>query len=179
MKIDYIEYVIIHIKGKILNNQKFNYKSILINETNLLFIPYDELKNVQEKYKIISISWQIMYPVLLRLLEEDWDYVFENDEDSHQLEVINEEFNDPVERLTKIREYFEEKYKWPDRIADPILHTRLIITPPNSSTHFVFYYGETVNLQNNSEENICHLFELILEEYKKLEPKSDFMEEAV
>ena len=174
MKIDYIEYVIIHIKGKILNNQKFNYKSILINETNLLFIPYDELKNVQEKYKIISISWQIMYPVLLRLLEEDWDYVFENDEDSHQLEVINEEFNDPVERLTKIREYFEEKYKWPDRIADPILHARLIITPKDSNTDFIFYYGEMVELQSNRKEDIECLFTLIMEQYNKFRVRGDF-----
>lgn len=176
MKIDYTEYVVILVNGDISISKDINYKAVKINKRNLLFVPYPELRNVLEnlhtKYRIITLSWSIMYPVIIKLLDEDWDFKFQNDEDVEELENINEKFNTPMERLNKVKEYFESKYTWPNGIPDPILHTRLIMAPPESTTDFIFYYGETVNLQNNSQEDIEHLFKFIIDEYEKVEYNS-------
>ena len=170
--IDHTQYIVISVRGDISNDEKEKYKPIKINETKLLFIPYDEIekmeKNFHVPHKIIEVSWSIMYPVLKTVLNEDWDFKFENDEDYDTLEEIKEEYNEPEERLDKIEEFFKQKYQWPNGIPDPIMHTRLIITPKDSNTDFIFYYGETVELQNNRKEDIEHLFRLIMEQYNKL-----------
>ena len=113
----------------------------------------------------IRVSWSVIYPVLKTLLKEDWYFKFENDEDSEALEYIQEEYDEIEERLNKIEQVFKHIYLLPD----PILHTRLIITPKNSQSDFIFYYGETVELQNNSVEDKYHLFRLIIERYYNVE----------
>lgn len=170
--IDHTQYIVISVRGVISKDEKEKYKPIKINETKLLFIPYNELERVEKNFhgshKIITVSWSIMYPVLKTLLNEDWYFKFENDEDSRALEDISEEYNEPEERLDKIEEFFKGKYQWPNGIPDPIMHTRLIITPNYSNTDFLFYYGETVELQNNRTEDRERLFRLIMEQYNKL-----------
>ena len=109
----------------------------------------------------IRVSWSVIYPVLKTLLKEDWYFKFENDEDSEALEYIQEEYDEPEERLNKIEEFFKHTYL----LSDPMFHTRLIITPKDSQTDFIFYYGEAVELQNNSVEDKYHLFRLIIERY--------------
>ncbi len=170
--IDHTLYVVVYIGDDSSNCKDEEYKSIKINKATLLFIPLDEIekfeKEFQEKHKIITISWSIMRPVLETLLNEDWDSKFENDENSKTLEDIDEKSNEPEERLDKIEEFFKQKYQWPNGIPDPIMHTRLIITPRDSNTDFIFYFGEMVELQNNRKDDIEHLFALIMEQYKKL-----------
>jgi hypothetical protein len=165
------EYVITRVDGNIDEKQENKYKTIEVNHGKLLFIPYNEYRNSNGSYKnrgvIITMSWSIMLPVLNNLLEEDWELKFENDEDRNELNEIDEDSYDPRERLEKVEGYFKTKYKWPNGIPDPILHTRLIITPTNGRTHIIFYYGETVSLGNNTEEDITHLFKLIMDEYDK------------
>lgn len=168
--IDHTQYVVIHVEDNISNGEKEKYKSIKIDETTLLFIPSNDLgnlvKGLRGRFEIITVSWSIMYPVLKKLLGKDWDIEFENDEDFEELKEIAEGSNDPNEVLIEIEKYFKNKYYWPEGIPDPILHTRLIITPRDSSTDFIFYYGETVELQNNSTSDIYCLFKLLWEEYK-------------
>lgn len=181
--IDHTQYVVIRIEGNISDSEKEKYKFINFDETTLLFIPCSELgklvKDFKGKYEMITFSWSIMHPVLKKLIVEDWDIVFENDEDFEKLEEIAEEFYDFDERLREIEKYFEVKYYWPDGIPDPILHTRLIITPKDSRTDFIFYYGETVELQNNSTNDFCYLFKLIWEERKNTRINSDLSKQEV
>lgn len=176
IKIDHTRYIVIRVPGEIKGRLKDASRSIEIDKTRLLFVPLDRVKDVLENfegnYRIITVSWSIMYPVLNKLSDEDWDFKFENDKDWVDLESINEKGNSQKERLEKVREYFESKYDWPDGIPDPVLHTRLIIEPRDSNTSFVFYYGETVELQNNNEEDIKHLFGLIMKEYERTEYSS-------
>lgn len=173
IKINHAKYVLIQVDDKIKNNFENIYKSVKINKTYLLFVPYDKsnnlFKNLYGKYRIVTVSWSIMCPVLIKLSDEDWYFKFENDEDWEKLEKINEESNKPKERLKKVREYFENKYYWAKGIPDPVLHTRLIITPQQGNTDFVFYYGETVELQNTGQKDIESLFKLIMEQYEKVE----------
>jgi hypothetical protein len=181
--IDHTQYIVISVRGDISNDEKKKYKPIKINETKLLFIPCNELGNLvkdfQGKYEMITFSWSIMYPVLKTVLNEDWDFKFENDEDYDILEGIKEEYNEPEERLDKIEEFFKQKYQWPDGVPDPILHTRVIIIPKDSSTDFIFYYGETVELQNNSQNDVCYLFSLIWEERKNTRINSELSKQEV
>lgn len=169
--IDHALYVVVYIEDDSSNCKDEEYKSIKINKATLLFIPLDEIekfeKEFQEKHKIITISWSIMHPVLETLLNEDWDSKFENDEDSNALEDIDEEANEPKVMLNEIEEFFKQKYQQLKGNPDPIMHTYLIITPRGSNSDFVFYFGETVELQNNQKDDIEHLFALIMEQYNK------------
>lgn len=171
MRIDHTRYIVIWVPRETKGDPRNAFRYIEIGKTWLLFVPLDPEKYVLENfelyYRIITVSWSIMYPVLNTLSDEDWDFKFENDEDLEELESINEEGNSQKERLEKVREYFESKYDWPNGIPDPVLHTRMIIEPKDSNTSFVFYYGETVELQDNNQEDIKHLFELIMKEYKE------------
>ena len=115
----------------------------------------------------IRVSWSVICPVLKTLLKEDWYFKFENDEDSEALEYIQEEYDEIEERLNKIEQVFKHIYMY--LLPDPMFHTRLIITPKDSQTDFIFYYGETVELQNNSVEDKYHLFRLIIERYYNVE----------
>ena len=124
------------------------------------FVPANEMDNNISFVPWFEVSWSIMYPVLKALIKEDWYFKFENDENSEELEYIQEEYDEPEERLNKIEEFFKSYL-----LPDPILHTRLIITPKDSQTDFIFYYGKTVELQNNSTEDKYHLFRLIMERY--------------
>ena len=166
--IDYTQYVIVFRVGKKQMPGNINYKSIKIDDTPIFFVPPDEVKKLDRSYKMLKFSWKIMKPIMKELLDKDWDFKFENDADFNELERINGEFDTPEKRLEQVEKYFEENYKWPE-IADPILHTRLIITPPISSSHIVIYYGETVDMQDTSETNIVHFLGLIWKEYKKSE----------
>ncbi len=168
IKMDYIQYAMIYgINDGEIKDIK-DYKSIQIDDITLLLVPFDELKKLDKigsKYKILILSWKIMKPVLLDLLNYDWDFKFENDTDELELEDIYENANDPENRLYGIESYFKNNYKWPEKIADPILHTRLLITPPSGHNPIVFYYGETVNLLDNNDKDIKFLFDLIYRQY--------------
>ena len=105
-----------------------------------------------------------MYSVLRKIIDEDWSFDFENDSDWDQLQDIAENTYDQLDTLLKIAEYFKYTYKDGDTNPDPILLSRLIITPRDSDYSFIFYYGETMNLENNSDNDIKHLFETIIME---------------
>jgi hypothetical protein len=165
IKMDYTQYTMIYGINEGEIKDKENYKSIQIDGITLLLVPFDELKKIESKYKILTLSWKIMKPVLLDLLNYDWDFKFENDTDESELENIYENVNDPENRLNEIESYFKNNYKWPEKIADPILHTRLLITPPSGHNPIVFYYGETVNLLDNNDKDVKFLFDLIVRQY--------------
>lgn len=142
----------------ILADGAFSMMGIKINEKTLLLRPQKFADYICEALdgEMITLSISVMKPVLLKLSDEDWDFKFENDADRHELEEIGE-YNTPEERLDKVIEYFNLKYN-----ADPISKTRLILSPPDSYSNFVIYYGKTINPQNNSIKDIRYLFTLIL-----------------
>lgn len=166
MKIDYTQYIVLVKPNSLV--KKENYKLIPLREVTLLFIPESEFKSLDIDDKPLTFNWQVMKPVLTKLLDEDWDYTIENDADEDELNRINQEVDDPFKRLDVIKGYFDQKYRWPDGIPDPMLHTKLLITPPEGDYPVVIYYGEMVSFQNNADANLMRLFETIWNEFIKL-----------
>lgn len=111
----------------------------------------------------MATSWEFVRSVLIRLSEEDWEFVFENDRDHHELEEI-EEYNTVEERLDKVKEYFDL-----NGMRDPILSTRLILTPPKSSDDIIILYGKTIEL--HSLDHIKTLFDVLWDEVWKIRCK--------
>lgn len=161
MEIDYTNYVVLKLERDEVPEDLEEYRNIGVEGRILVFVPYDD--PILEKYKkdAIKFRWAFMFDVLETLIDKDWDVSFENDADREALEGIEEEYNDAVDRLYALKKYVDLVYKEND--PDPILHTRLIITPKDSGTDFIFYYGDTVCLENNSCDDILYLFQVIVE----------------
>ncbi len=165
MDIDYTEYGVM-LFGKDVPEGLKKYRNIEIEGKTLIFIPQTELDAETYEDKRIKFTWSFMLPTLQRLINEHWEFDFENDSDWDELQEISENANSQSDVLFKIKEYFNNTYRDNNDNPDPILLSRLIITPRNSDYSFIFYYGETVSLENNSTDDIKHLFEIIIMEMK-------------
>lgn len=165
-KLDGVRYVLAYKIAQKQDGQRF--KSLDLGNTHIFLIPFDIFKTPIEGYKPILFNWKIIEPVLQNITEKGWEIKFENDRDEEELEKIEDKYYLPVEKLKAIKEYFERYYVWPDAIADPIIYTRLLITPPDADNPITIYYGNSVIFGSNSNKDIKELFTLILEEYKKI-----------
>lgn len=170
-KLEFERYIVASKNKK--DEDENNYKSMEIDSVTLYFISLSEFKTSGDKYRPILLNWQIIRPVLEKLINDDWEYKFENDGDEQQLEQIEEESIESIQKLDEIMHYFSKKYSWPYAIPDPILHSRLLITSPKGVYPIVIYYGETIGFRNNMDEDIKHLFTLIWNEYKKYILRAD------
>ena len=130
------------------------------SKIHTLYILITNMGNNMDKQTERIIFGELIKKVREWEKNEGYTDYYENDENSEELEYIQEEYDEPEERLDKIEQFFKSYL-----LPDPILHTRLIITPKDSQTDFIFYYGKTVELQNNSTEDKYHLFRLIMERY--------------
>ena len=167
MEIDYTEYAVLLFEKDVPEGLK-GYRSVEIEGNTLIFVPHNESDAEIYKHKRMKFKWSFMYPALRKIIDEDWEIKFENDSDWDQLQEIEENTDTQLDRLLKIAEYFKYTYKDSDTNPDPILLSRLIITPRDSDYSFVFYYGETINLENNSDDDIKHLFEIIIMEMNSI-----------
>lgn len=163
MEIDYTEYAVLLFEKDVPEGLK-RYRSVKIEGNTLIFVPHDKSDAEIYKHKRMKFKWSFMHPVLRKIIDEDWEIKFENDSDWDQLQEIEENLYTQLDRLLKIAEYFKYTYKDGDTNPDPILLSRLIITPRDSDYSFIFYYGETMNLENNSDEHIKHLFDIIIQQ---------------
>lgn len=170
LKLDHAQYVVIYSSIE-ESRELIDYKSIKIGGNNITFVPLYDFKNLIGKYNILLFSWKIVKAALIKLIDDEWTYKIENDRDELEMEEIGETENNPIKRLDKIENYFQAHYKWPDDIPDPILHSRLLITPPMSNFAIIIYYGGTIEFQNNKLEDIKYLFKIIWEEYSKYKTK--------
>lgn len=164
--LDYTQYIVLYCNKQINENIKF--KSISICDFNLVFIPMEHYKDIHYKCNRMLFSWDILKPVLLKLLDRGWEYKFQNDANRHELEKIEEEAEDPKKKLDMIKEYFDNIYKWPYNISDPVIHSRVLITPPNSRNPLLIYYGQKMSFLDNDDEDIKMFFKLIWPEYVKI-----------
>ena len=55
----------------------------------------------------IDVDWDVMKPVIAKLLEEDWMVKFENDSDACELENIAEDSAMPETMIRNVVEYFK------------------------------------------------------------------------
>ena len=127
-KIDYTEYIMVYTKNRYT---KFvlesHFKTFLLDKGFMIaFIPEKMYsifsKECNENCYQLKVDWLIMKPILKRLINEDeWMCKFENDINWDDLEEIEEEVNDPIDRLDATKKYFGNE--------DPIIHTRLLIDP--------------------------------------------------
>ena len=165
-EVDYTEYVMVYTKSlytKFVVESHF--KTLpLDNDLIIAFIPKKMYPCFRAECDAnchqIKVNWLIMKPILRRLINEDeWMCKFENDANWDDLEEIEEEVNDPIDRLDATKRYFGNE--------DPIIHTRLLIEHWKDN-HFpiVIYYGETISFQDNTDENISKVIHEILKEYK-------------
>ena len=139
-----------------------------MDDTKIVLIPEQSYKKLDQKCHRMKFSWRVLKPVLIKLLKKGWGYKFENDGDRQQLQEIEEDAIDPIEKLDAIKTYFDDKYQWPYDISDPVLHTRIIITPSDSRTPINIYYGQTMSFQNNNVEDIKMLLASMWLEYSSI-----------
>lgn len=165
-KMDHTQYIVVYCNNQIKENK--NFKTISFAGSNILFVPSEYFRDIDNKCKRMLFSWDFLQPVLMKLLDEGWEYKFQNDQNRHELEKIEEETEDPKKKLDRIRDYFDKEYTWPNNISDPVIHTRVLITPPNGRNPIIIYYGQKLSFQDNNDEDIKRLFELILPEYVKV-----------
>ena len=165
-KINYTEYTMIYTKSRYT---KFvlesHFKTFLLDKDFMIaFIPKKSylnfVKECEENCYQLKVDWLIMKPVLKRLIVRDeWVFKFENDVNWDDLEEIEEEVNNPIDRLDATKKYFGNE--------DPIIHTRLLIDPyQDNDFPIIIYYGEMISFQDNKDENIMKLINEIWTEYK-------------
>ena len=165
-EVDYTEYVMVYTKNRYT---KFvverHFKTLpLDNDLIIAFIPkkmypYFRTECDTNCYQL-KVDWSIMKSILKRLIiGDEWIFKFENDINWNDLEEIEEEVNDPIDRLDATKRYFGNE--------DPIIHTRLLIDPwKDNNFPIVIYYGETISFQDNTDENISKVINEIWTEYK-------------
>ena len=165
-EVDYTEYAMVSAKKYYAKRMlECNCKTFLMNNNFvILFVPkeiYESDAIKRDKgFHQLKVNWLIMKPILRRLINEDeWMCKFENDANWDDLEEIEEEVNDPIDRLDATKRYFGNE--------DPIIHTRLLIDPwKDNNFPIVIYYGETISFQDNTDENISKVIHEIWKEYK-------------
>lgn len=118
------------------------YRQLKLKDKIMVFVPYNRLEELDFKYKIITFSWENVYPVVASVMMMGWGYKFENVDKQIFMKT------DSFEEFVKFRDDFSKKYHWPDAIPDPILHTDFTLISPDNEGEYTIHYGERISTHN-------------------------------
>ena len=107
----------------------------------------------------IDVDWDVMKPVIAKLLEEDWMVKFENDSDACELENIAEDSAMPETMIRNVVEYFKMSGQ------DPIAKTRVLLTPDDNAVRvpIIIFYGSELETNGVPDKYVERVIELIRE----------------
>jgi hypothetical protein len=107
----------------------------------------------------IDVDWDVMKPVIAKLLEEDWMVKFENDSDACELENIAEDSAMPETMIRNVVEYFKMSGQ------DPIAKTRVLLTPDDDAVRvpIIIFYGSELETNGVPDKYVERVIELIRE----------------
>ena len=105
----------------------------------------------------IDVDWDVMKPVIAKLLEEDWMVKFENDSDACELENIAEDSAMPETMIRNVVEYFKMSGQ------DPIAKTRVLLTPDDDAVRvpIIIFYGSELETNGAPDKYVERVLELI------------------
>lgn len=124
----------------------------------------------------IDVDWDVMKPVIAKLLEEDWMVKFENDSDACELENIAEDSAMPETMIRNVVEYFKMSGQ------DPIAKTRVLLTPDDNAVRvpIIIFYGSELETNGVPDKYVERVIELIREVEKNNREKiAKFIEDTM
>ena len=124
----------------------------------------------------IDVDWDVMKPVIAKLLEEDWMVKFENDSDACELENIAEDSAMPETMIRNVVEYFKMSGQ------DPIAKTRVLLTPDDDAVRvpIIIFYGSELETNGVPDKYVERVIELIREVEKNNREKiAKFIEDEL